>query len=472
MRHRTLSLLAAALIASLACSGSERSAAPAPESAAPANDGAGAFVATLLRAGSSNDFPFGGTISPFYWVTRSDFVSCDFAAAIDDAPGDGNRWTFTAEWAPLAAEKGCDAIPHWTEAPLCSIDGANRSCTAKGVPIAIRGPACLRGRAVIAPGDNRGRHAGQGSGGTASFHCHDASGDGPSHFQGTGQTKLSGGMLHAGAVVRSPNHDRAHWINTGGPLARCSGVIALPAPPAGGETWRVRLAASTGPLAPGSNCLDLSYTTTAELCTIEGGERSCDFPPTAVAVPTGGCLQMRVACTGGACEPRAVLPQYGLDCSSSAEGRFDGGGPRYESAGSGAFDAAHEFGTGPWGVGDANFASLQYGQAYWIAPPSGLARCGGGFTFQQAISGTGQVDVGLRVASGPLEPGQSCLDADYEDTGTLCSIAAGSKSCWFPLTAAPVPPGACFALHARSSGGTPVAGPDNNFSWQATCAAD
>jgi len=490
-RHRVRTLAAGLALAAhaLGCSRGEAPASGAADEAAraaaaaavdaahesgpaTAADGAGAFVATLLRAAGNDDFVFGGTVSPYVWVTRARITACDFSAAIDDPPQPEGRWSFRAEWAPLAPEQGCDAIERWNEAALCSIEGSGRSCTARGVPIDLRGPACLRGRAVIEPGENRGRHPGRGSGGTASFHCRDASGEGPSHFQGTGQTEPKEGVLHAGAVVRAADQDRAHWIHTGVPLARCSGVFVLPAPPADGERWQVHLAASAAPLEAGSSCDDLRHETTDVLCTIGPGQRSCDFAGASVAVPTGGCLQLRVRCSGGDCRPGAVQPQYGLDCSASPSGRLDGGGPRYDSAGSGAFDAAHSFGPGPWGIGDANAASLAFGQAYWIAPPSGLARCSGALTFQQPLAGSGRYEVGLRVATAPLAPGQGCLDVSYAERGPFCTIAAGAKSCWFPLRDAAVPPGACFALHVRASGGEPLAGLKNEFNWQASCTAD
>lgn len=52
-------------------------------------DGSGAFVATLLRAPGNNDFYFGGTVSPYVWVTSRSYTTLDFSAAIDAAPGQG-----------------------------------------------------------------------------------------------------------------------------------------------------------------------------------------------------------------------------------------------------------------------------------------------------------------------------------------------------------------------------------------------
>jgi hypothetical protein len=126
--------------------------------------------------------------------------------------------------------------------------------------------------------------------------------------------------------------------------------------------------------------------------------------------------------------------QHGLDCGANESGRFDRSGPRCDSAGSGAFDRAHKLGTGPWGKGDANHASVQYGRRYWIAPPSELTPLGVGFTVRHPSPGAGPYDVALRVARRRLALDDSCLDATYVESAPLSSIAAGQRSCSFPLT--------------------------------------
>jgi hypothetical protein len=94
-----------------------------------------------------------------------------------------------------------------------------------------------------------------------------------------------------------------------------------------------------------------------------------------------------------------ILPAHdGLDCSTGNAAPYDGRGLAYENTGSGAFDANHVFGTGPWAISDrtpvADAAVL--GRQYWIAPESGLRGCAGALTFESTTTGAGQFEIGLR----------------------------------------------------------------------------
>jgi hypothetical protein len=246
-------------------------------------------------------------------------------------------------------------------------------------------------------------------------------------------------------------------------------MIGVPTAPGAGSTWHIAVATSTTALATGQACSDLAYTTTGELCTITGSQKECDFPQAALSLPTGGCLQMRGTCTGGTCQPATPFnPNYGLDCHTALSTTD---GPAYESAGSGAFDTGHEFDVGPWGISDANAAGRRLSQQYWLAPPTGLARCGGVMVMQNTLGGTGRYDIGLTVSTAAPTAGQSCLDLTYVTTSALCSIQAGQKSCWFPPTATTIPGGACFALSASVGQGAPDAG-TSPFNWGASCATN
>lgn len=113
---------------------------------------------------------------------------------------------------------------------------------------------------------------------------------------------------------------------------------------------------------------------------------------------------------------------------------------------------------------------MQFSQQYWVAPPSGLAGCGGALTFLNPVRGSGRYGLGLRVGSAPAAD-ESCLDVTYRDEIDLCSIAAGDKSCYFVGQAVDVPAGACFSLFVTSRG-APVTKRGDEFNWQAVCTAN
>ncbi len=420
-------------------------------------DGSGAFVATLLRAPGNNDFYFGGTVSPKVWLTSRDYSSLDFSAAIDAAPGAGGVWTFTIEYAPLPATQNPDDIRTWKVVSLGTISGENKSCNAGNIPVNIVAPACLRGHAAITGTSNTGK------GGTVSLYLYDAKSDGPMHFQGTGGSTVSEGVFYAGNVFRTTNMDRAYWISSGEALRSCSGVVALPIAPGPGKTWHIQIAASRTALTGNQNAADLTYDLT-EVATISGTQKSCSWTPVPFNVPAGGCVQLRGTCTGGA-SPVFSGAWYALDVSTSSTSPYNGGGPTYENAGSGAFDTNHQFGTGPWAISDRKptNGNATLGQMYWIAPPSGLRQVAGAFTFESPIGGTGQFDIGLRISTAAPTSDQGCLDCNYIDTPALCSVRAGEKSCRFPLTSVDIPGNACFALMVKASGGTPSY--NGQFNW-------
>jgi hypothetical protein len=402
-------------------------------------------------------------------VTNHDYATCDFDANIDVAPGTGNSWTLSLEYATLSPTQHCDDIASWTSVPLCTISGANKGCPHLGnILVDIVGPACLRGHAIV------GGTPPPRQGGTASLHCHDASGQSPTHFQGTGggttTTSLYGGNQ---AQTSGLNSDRNYWIVTAAPIESCGGVIAVPSAPGSGSTWHIQLAASTTALTAGQNCADLSYTTTSDLCTITGTtQKSCSWEPTAIMVPAGGCLQMRGTCTGGICTKFSTGQNYGLDCSASGASPYNAGGATYSDAGSGAFDAGHIFGVGPWAISDKNSATgTTLSQQFWIAPPTGLNACAGAFTFRDAITGTGQYDLGFTVSDTVPTNGQSCLDLSYTGTGALASMPVEAKSGLIPPTAIAIAGGKCFALNVSTSGGVPSAG-SSPFNWQVYCVAN
>jgi hypothetical protein len=287
------------------------------------------------------------------------------------------------------------------------------------------------------------------------------------HFQGSGDQPANAGVFYAGNVFRATNMDRAYWISSGAAIRSCGGIVALPVAPGPGKTWHIQIAASLTALTPGQNAADLNYNLT-EVGTISGTQKSCSWKPVPFYVPDGGCVQLRGTCTGG------TLPNgawYGLDVSTSNTSPYNGGGPTYETAGSGAFDAGHQFGIGPWAISDAKpiDGNATLGQMYWLAPPTGLCSVAGAFTFESPIGGTGQYDIGLRISTVALTSAQGCLDCNYIDTPTLCSVKAGEKSCRFPLTPVDIPGNACFALMVKSSGGTPIY--SGQFNWQVSSIA-
>src|SRR5689334_2956338 len=76
-------------------------------------DGSGALVATLAVLNNTKllDVPFGGTVSPYYWVVNRNIMSLDFSAAIDVAPGTGNTLQFTIKYATISPTENCADIP-------------------------------------------------------------------------------------------------------------------------------------------------------------------------------------------------------------------------------------------------------------------------------------------------------------------------------------------------------------------------
>jgi hypothetical protein len=333
----------------------------------------------------------------------------------------------------------------------------------------LTGPFCLRGRGK---GTKNAAAFNSRSGGSAAFHCRNPGTTGVMHFQGSGNTNVST-QFFAGNVFRGTNFDRPYWISTGTAVESCSGAIALSNAPGNGGTWHVRIATSTTPLGPNQGCADLSYTVTGDTCTITSSNKECHFSPVPSAVPAGGCVQLRGSCTG-TCTATTAGPNYGLDCRAASNGGFGSGGLTYETAGSGAFDnCAHCFNTGPWAISDlAAVPAATLGQQYWIAPTTGLAGCAGAFTFTSPPSGGGQYRVGLRTSTTGLMPGQGCLDLTYTDTGPLCTMGGGDKSCVFPLTSMTIPPNACFALMVTKSASAPPGASGNEFNWQASCVAN
>lgn len=426
----------------------------------PPTNASGAYVATLARIGApETDFLFAipGT---FNWVTSRNHYSLDFFAAIDIAPGGGNSWALSLEYATLSATQSCDDVSNWTSVPLCTLSGSNKSCVVRNKPVYIIGPACFHGRAVFT-GTTRNLGAG-----TASLYFR----DGPIHFQGSGGASANAGVVYGGNVLRSPNQDRAYWISPGVALKNASGVVTVPRPPGAGKSWNIKIASSTNALTPGQNCASLTYTKSANVCTISGSsQKQCNWSPVSLNVPASGCVQLEAACSGGNCATGTINPHYGLDMGTSDTPPYDATEITYETAGSGAFDNEHSFGIGPWAISDLKpvNGNPTMGQQYWVAPATGLSACAGAFTFEQATSGTGQYDIGLTFSTTAPSGGQGCLDLTYTDSAALCSMRPGEKSCSFPLTPLAIPPGACFALNVKTSGGVPTN--TGQFNWQATC---
>jgi hypothetical protein len=438
----------------------------------------GAFVATLYTNNPGNATPglnhdpedafyFGGTVSPHVWVSNETFDRCDFAASIDEAPGVGNRWTFSAEFAPLATDQSCGDVREWSAVPLCTLGADEKSCSAESVAMALTGPFCLRGKGVGSRGGAAFRSRG---GGTAALHCRKTGTQGSIHFQGSGGSPLST-RFYAGNVVRNTQMDRAFWPSPGAALDSCSGVVALRDAPGSG-TWHVEIATSKAALSAGQSCADLSYDEPVAACTISDANKQCHFPQTPAPVVAGGCVQLQGRCTGS-CGATRGGPNYGLDCRIAASSALAGGGLAYGSAGSGAFDDCdHCFDTGEWAISDAAAApAARLGQQYWRAPASGLAGCAAAFTFDAPPSGSGQYQLHLRRSTTAPRAGQGCLDLSYEDSAVLCTLGSGDKSCSFPYRAFEIAPGACFALYATKRAGTPAGTSGNQFNWQAICLA-
>jgi hypothetical protein len=426
-----------------------------------ATDGSGALVATLsvLNNTALLDVPFGGTVSPYYWVVNRRITSLDFSAAIDVAPGPGNTLQFTVKYATLSPTQNCTDIPsaNWTTVNLGSLSNNQKSFTVSNVPVNIVGPACIAGH-MLRTGAYAVSH------GTASLHPHDNTGDGPTYYQGTASTANSSGAFYLGNWHGTTNHDRAFWI-TGSSLKSVGGVLALTVPPGSGNTWHIQVAYSQTALSHSQNCLDLRYNKTADVATITGSQKKASWDGVPVNVPAGGCVQIQATWTGG--RPISTAPaNYGLTVSGDTASPYSAGGPSYSNAGSGAFDARHMFGPWHWAISDANSA-LNLGQQYWRAPVTGLNSCSGAFTFTSPTSGTGQFDIGLRTSTAAPASGQGCLDLSYTNSAPLCSMSSGDKSCSFPVTSFNVPANACFALEVKTSGGTPSN--TSPFNWQATC---
>jgi hypothetical protein len=409
---------------------------------------------------------WGGPVGPAQ-VTSRDYTSCDFQGLMDAAPGSGASWTFSMEYATLGSTQGCSDITSWTSVPLCTIRGTDKGCHVNGYPVNIVAPACIRGRATASTSPTPIAHVG----GTAAFYCRDATGEAPTHFQ-TSASSPTGTAFYIGGVAWPTNSARPYWISTGAVLQSCSGLIALAYAPGSGNTWHFQLATSTTALTAGHNCTSLSYATIDDIVTISGAtEKSKGWSPTAVKVPDGGCMQIRATCTGGSCDTTASPPlSVALDCSTSGSSPYNGGAANYGDAGSGAFDANHTVRVGPWGIADAN-TGIIFSQHYWLAPPEGLKACSGAFMFDDAITGTGQFDLGFTVSDTVPTSGQACTDLTYTPTGTLASIAVGAKSGVIPLTPIAIAGGKCFALNVATSGGTPSAG-TSDFNWEAYCVAN
>jgi len=430
-----------------------------------AGDGSGALIATLHRAFATNDFYFGGTIGPNFWTTNRSFSLLDFSATFGTAPGANGTWTLSAEYASLPSNQSCADITVWTAVQLCKISGTQKSCNANDVPINVVGPACVRGHAVLVGATNTSVGGGQ-----AALYPKDTTDNGPVHFQGSGGG-ANPGVFYGGSVIRSANTNRAYWISPGVSLQSVGGVVAFTGSPVPGDTWHIQVVSSKTSLTPGQACTDLSYNTTGDVCTITGGgQKACHWPPAPINVPASGCVQVRGTCTGASCASDSVtLNNLGLDLSKSATSPYDSGGPSYGNGGSGAFNAGHAFGIGPWAISDAQpvNGTPTLEQQFWQAPATGLNACSGGFIFESPTTGTGQFSVGVTTSTTAPGPNQSCLDLSYVDSTALCGMKAGDKSCTFSLTSISIPPHACFALNIKASGGTPSN--TSPFNWQASC---
>lgn len=426
----------------------------------------GALVETLNRSAGTNNFVFGGTVSPYTWVDNRAYKALDFYVAIDNAPGVGATWTYTLEHAPLITTEECADISSYTSVALCTISGATaKSCSALNVPVNITAPSCIRGRAVITGGSNPGQ------GGVVSIYPRDTTFDGPMHFMSTTSTGSTSAPFYGNWGQASANHDRSFWISTGSSVKKIGGTAQLTAAPGSGNAWDVKLAYSTTGLTNANNCLSLSYTVTSAVCTISGAtQKSCSWDPVDVDVPEKGCVQLRATRTSGS--GNITMTVSALDLTTDTKAPYNAGEASYSAAGSGAFDANHVFGIGPWAISDAKApAGVAFlNQQYWIAPSTGLDACGGAFTFTSALSGTGTLDFGVVASTAAPTVDQSCLDLTYTPTSAFCQMSSGDKSCSFGLSAVTVPPGGCFALNVTSSGGTLSAG-TTPWNWQATCRA-
>jgi len=127
------------------------------------------------------------------------------------------------------------------------------------------------------------------------------------------------------------------------------------------------------------------------------------------------------------------------------------------------------FGIGPWALSDRMpvNGSPTLGQQYWEAPASGLSARAGALTFESAVTGSGSFNIGIRGST--LTPNnEGSLDVAYIDSETLCTIAVGQKSCFFPLTIFAIPPRGFFALNVLKTGSPVNTG---QFNWQMTCTA-
>ena len=418
----------------------------------------GAFVQTLgALGGSSSNFTIGGTVGP-NWVMSSNYSAFDIFLSVDKDPGIGNFWKVSAEHATLFPTQVCADIKNWNSVNLCTITSSTRTCGLNNVPVNITGPACFRIRMALVNGTRL-----KFGGGTLAIHFS----DGPIHFQGHGAASITNGTFYGGNVFRSTNIDRTYFISPGIPIKSVGGVMAIPTSPGAEKTWNVQFVYSNTSLNSGQNCADLNYNI-IDVCTISGAtQKECHWSPVLIDAPAGSCFQVRGVCSGGACAKINNKPDYTLDVYSDVPTATT-----YETAGSGAFDLNHSFGIGPWAISDAKpREGVPFlGQMFWHAPGTGLNACAGAFTFENLTTGTGQYDIGLTSSTTVPLKNQGCLDLNYFDSISLCSLKPGDKSCSFNLTAFNITPNGCFALKVKTSGGTPSN--KGQFNWQASCVSN
>jgi len=415
----------------------------------------GSFATTFGQCdGILTDVKFGTPVGSQDWITSQDITSIDFDFSCNTAPGSGAVMTITLEHAPLDDSTGCNDISSWTSVALGTVTGpSEKGFAVRNVAVDIPAPSCFHAR-MIWSGTRT-----QLGGGLAGFHTNGAF----THYQGQANGAASSEhVCYIGNVVQCSNVSNRAYFIAPAPVRLVGGVFSVRAAPGAGLSRTVQIGYSSP--TSGQDCFTATQTVTAVVASISGAtQKTVRWDPVDLGIPaTARCFQMIETCSVAATCADAVDLDGALDIVMGPIEFFG-------TAGSGAFDADHSFGVGPWAISDANRAAKTFDQQYWRAPVTGLSACAGGITLQTAVGGSGQYDVGLITSTTAPSTTQAITDLSFSSSATLCSIAAGSKSCFFSMTAFKVPASAGFALNVATSGGTPTSS-GVPFNWGVVCS--
>lgn len=242
-----------------------------------------------------------------FWLTNQAFPgTLKLVVDLTNSPTGGGQWDVEVLYdeTALPASSSCQdrygaGANFESTGVICSITGGTDNCTgtvnlaAINAGTGIAAPGCLQVKLT-----ENGTVSNNPGVTTVSFRALDANSDGIANESGyEDATIVADSDCGPDNCVLPGSVTQREFFVAPIQLREIAGAWSLDTAPGVGQSWTIDFRGSTAALTATQRCSDLSYTTTADLCTISGTNQSCDFDLTdlsANAVPQFGCFQYRL----------------------------------------------------------------------------------------------------------------------------------------------------------------------------------